>query len=163
MALRENRKIYQDEVRFSCESAGTPGVVLCFKTAGSGINLDLTAAECDLYADPSGKKPAGVLMHEVLASTFDDTRYHRNFHQSPAPTKAGEPCYMATEAKLVTDKVTGSPTPGATAYLTADGVVTPTKSATGGLVATPPVGTFLSGKDADGYAEVHYKLPFPNA
>jgi hypothetical protein len=55
--------------------------------------------------------------------------------------------------------VDGSPSAGDPAYLTAAGEVTKTVSATGGVVATPPVGRFMSTKDEDGYAKVEINLP----
>lgn len=155
MALKGDRSILDDNITLTCESVAERGVTLVHKTAGSGVAIGATAGEADLVANPSGYKVAGMLYHDVV--NIDETRYHRNFHKDE--TKVGERCRLITKGKLTTDKVTGTPTPGATAYLTTNGVLTPTLSTTGGLVATPKVGVFEGAKDENGFATVSLNLP----
>lgn len=157
MALKADRIVIDTDVTLTCESAASRGVTLVHLTAGSGIALGDSAGKADLKADPSGYKVAGILMNDVVS--IDETLYHRNFHKDT--TKVAERCTILRKGTVTTDKVTGSPTAGSTAYLTANGVLTPTKSTTGGLVATPPVGEFKGLKDENGYAKVDINLPFP--
>jgi hypothetical protein len=155
MALKGDRYEFETDISRTCESATERGVVLCGLTAGSGAALGATAGKADLMADPSGKVPAGMLMNDVVS--VDETRYHRNFQKDEH--KVGERCRLLRKGWVVTNKISGTPTDGATAYLTTNGQVTPTLSATGGLVATPKVGQFRGIKDEDGYAKVDINLP----
>lgn len=157
MALKGDRVVLETDITMTCASVASRGVVLVIKTAGSGVSLGDTAGVADLVAAPSGYKVAGLLMNDVV--NVDQTRYHRNFHKDE--TQVTERCTLLRKGKVTTDKYTGSPTAGATAYLTANGVLTPTKSTTGGLVATPPVGEFKGLPDEAGYVTVEINLPFP--
>lgn len=159
MALKGDRVVLETDVTMTCESTSARGVVLCHATSGSGVAIGDSAGKADLFADPSGKRVSGLLMNDVV--NVDQTRYHKNFHKDE--TMVSERCVQLRKGKVTTDKVTGTPTPGDPAYLTASGVMTPTRSATGGIAATPPVGEFKSLKDADGFATVELNLPFPPA
>jgi len=153
--LKPDRVILETDITLTCESVAERGVVLCHKTSGSGAAMGDHAGQSDLYANPSGKKVAGLLMCDVV--NVDLTRYHLNFHKDEVPV--GNRVWLLRKGTVVTDKVTGSPTAGATAYLTANGVLTPTVSATGGVVATPKVGEFAGGLDENGFVRVHINLP----
>lgn len=155
MALKGDRVVLETDISMTCASVAERGVVLCYATSGSGVNIGDKAGGADLYASASGKIPVGMLMNDVVST--DQTRYHLNFHKDEKVT--GQRCTLLRKGRLTTDKVTGSPTAGATAYLTANGVVTPTLSATGGLAATPKVGIFRSIKDEAGFVEVEFNLP----
>lgn len=157
MALREPRLIIEDDVTLTCESAAERGVILCHKSgsAGSGMALGDQAGKADLISAQSGYKVAGMLMHDVVS--IDTTKYHRNWHKDE--TLVGNRCKLMKKGWAVTDKYTGSPTVGAVAYLTANGVLTPTLSTTGGLAQTPKVGLFESIPDADGFVKVSLNLP----
>lgn len=157
MALKADRVIIETDITMTCPSAAERGVVLCHSTSGSGIAIGDSAGAANLLASPSGSKPAGLLLNDVVS--LDETRYHRNRHKDEMLT--GERVTLLRKGRVTTNKVTGTPTVGATAYLTANGVLTPTKSTTGGLVATPAVGEFKSILDADGYVAVEINLPFP--
>lgn len=155
MALKGDRVVLETDITLGCDSVTERGVVLCHKTAGSGVALGTLAGKADMYANPSGKVPCGLLMNDVVNT--DQTRYHKNFHKDE--TMVGEVCTLLKKGRVTTNKVTGTPTPGATAYLTASGVLTPTVSATGGVAATPKVGQFVGGLDEAGFAAVDINLP----
>ncbi len=159
MALKGDRVVIETDVTMTCESATLRGVGLIIKTSGSGVAIGDSAGKADLAADPSGSKFAGLLMNDVV--NVDQTRYHRNFHKDE--TMISERCTLMRKGKITTDKVTGSPSPGDPAYLVANGVFSPTRSATGGIVASPFAGEFKSLKDADGFATIEFNLPFPPA
>lgn len=156
MALKADRIVESDDITLTCPSVAEAGSTLVYSTAGSGVALGDSAGVADLLS-PSGKKVAGILLVDVVS--IDETLYHRNFHKPVQ--KTGERVCLLKRGKVTTNVVTGTPTPGAPAYLTTSGVLTPTKSTTGGLVATPFVGEFKSGLDEDGYATVEVNLPFP--
>jgi hypothetical protein len=155
MALKGDRVVIETDITLTCPTATERGVVLCRKTAGSGVALGATAGAADLYTDPSGKVPVGMLLNDVV--DVDETRYHRNFQKDEM--KKGERVTILRKGRLTTNKISGTPTDGATAYLGASGQLTPTLSTTGGLVATPKVGQFVGGKDENGYQTVDINLP----
>lgn len=155
MALKPNRVELETDISMTCPSVAERGVTLVYSTAGSGVAQGDQAGVVDLLS-PSGKIPAGVLMNDVVS--IDETVRHRNFYKDEM--KTGERVRILKKGRVCTNKVTGTPTPGATAYLTTSGVLTPTVSSTGGLTATPRVGQFVGGLDADGYATVDINLPF---
>lgn len=155
MALKPDRKIVEEEINFSCVAVTDRGYVLCHSTAGSGAVLGDTAGTVDKFASASGKIPVGILVQDVVS--VDQTRYHLNFHKEVVPS--GGPVTLIKKGWAHTNAYTGSPTAGATAYLTANGTVTPTLSTTGGLAATPKVGQFRGSPDADGYVCLEVNLP----
>ncbi len=159
MALKADWVIEADRIDLTCETATDRGVVLVHSTAGSGVALGESAGEADLVLDPSGYKVAGMLLNDVV--DVDETRYHRNFHKNE--TMVGERCWLGKRGHVTTDKISGTPTEGATAYVTTSGVLTPTKSTTGGEAATPKFGVFEGIKDENGYCKVSFSLPvIPN-
>lgn len=155
MALREDRLIKKTEIHYVLDDVASKGVFLCYKTAGSGSAQGDNQGKVQLASSPSGLYVAGCLMQDFVS--LDTTLYHENWHKEQQVV--GTNCEMATDGWVVTDKVSGTPTLGAKAYLTTNGQVTPTKSATGGLAATPLVGEFGGIKDESGYVKVIFNLP----
>jgi hypothetical protein len=155
MALKADRYEFETDITKTCESVAERGVVLVNLTAGSGVAIGESAGKADLVANPSGYTVAGVLLNDVVST--DQTKFHINYHKDE--TKAGARCRLLKKGWVITNKVTGTPTNGATAYLTTSGVVTPTVSSTGGLAATPKVGQFDSIKDENSYVKLTVNLP----
>jgi hypothetical protein len=155
MALKPDRKTIEEDISLSCLAISDRGYVLCYSTAGSGVGIGSSAGYVDRFANPSGKTPAGVLMHDVVS--LDLTRYHLNFHKEVMAS--GSPVAILKKGRVTTNAYTGTPTPGATAYLTSNGTLTPTVSTTGGTAQTPKVGQFVTGPDADSYVTVDINLP----
>lgn len=160
MALKGDRYEGMTDVSFFMnDSSAAKGGVVVLSTGGSGVALDQSKALVTYAASASGTIPVGLLLNDMV--NIDQTRQHINFHKNEV--QKGGKVTVLTQGWVVTDMITGTPTAGAPAYLTAAGKVTPTQSATGGVVATPPVGRFLSTKDEDGYAKVSLNLPaLPN-
>jgi len=160
MALKGDRYEGMTDVSFFMnDSSAAKGGVVVLSTGGSGVALDQSKALVTYAASASGNIPVGLLLNDMV--NIDQTRQHINFHKNEV--QKGGKVTVLTQGWVVTDMITGTPTAGAPAYLTAAGKVTPTQSATGGVVATPPVGRFLSTKDEDGYAKVSLNLPaLPN-
>lgn len=155
MALKGERVVIETNITLTCPSVASRGVTLVHSTAGSGTALGDKAGTADLLANPSGYKVAGLLMNDVV--NVDTTRYHLNFHKDER--LINQRVTLLTKGRVTTDKVSGSPTAGSTAYLTTNGNLTPTVSATGGTVATPKVGVFAGGVDENGFATVDINLP----
>lgn len=157
MALKGERVEIETDITLTCESVAGRGVVLCYKTDGSGVALGASAGQADLYASASGHKVAGLLMNDVV--NVDLTRYHLNFHKDEAQVSTR--CRLLRKGRVTTDALAGgtTPTSGAAAYLTANGQLTPTVSATGGVAATPKVGVFAAAKDENGFVTVDINLP----
>ncbi len=157
MALKGDRVIIETDITLTCESVASRGVVLCLKTGadGSGVAIGDKAGAADLIASPSGYKVAGLLLNDVV--NVDLTRQHLNFHKDERQISTR--CTLLKKGRVTTDKISGTPTAGATAYLTTNGNLTPTVSATGGVAATPKVGVFAGGKDEAGFAAVDVNLP----
>lgn len=154
MALLENRYFVQDDITKRCATLAEAGEVLVRSTAGSGIGMAGQGGYVSRVLDPSGYKPAGMIVHDV--ETRDETDNPRNRNKDTM--LVNEPCDLWLKGWLVTNRVTGTPTDGANAYLTTSGTVTPTVSATGGTAATPYVGTFDGIKDESGYIRVNLDM-----
>lgn len=156
MALKGERIERVVETQLSCEAITNRGVTLCYGDfPGSGAVLGATAGTAELYTNPSGKKPVGILLVDVVNT--DQTRYHLNFYKNEVPS--GVPVPILKQGRLTLTNFSGTPAAGDTAYLTTNGDLTPTLSTTGGLVATPRVGQFVGSKDADNYVTVDIQLP----
>lgn len=157
MALKPDREIYQETIKYTCETTGEEGYVCVVTSGGSGVALGDRAGQASIVSNPSGYKVAGVLMHDVVDK--DETLYHLNFHNGER--KKGSHACLLRKGVITTDALVSatSPTDGATAYLGADGKFTPTLSATGGLVATPKMGEFKGSKDENGFVCVEVNLP----
>jgi hypothetical protein len=155
MALRGERVIIETDITLSSAAVTSRGCVMAYSTSGSGVAIGDSAGTVDKFASASGKVPAGILLQDVVST--DQSRYHLNFHKEEVPS--GAPVTLVRKGRLTTNEVTGTPAVGGTAYLTSNGQVTPTMSATGGLSATPKVGQFVSIKDADGYVTIDVNLP----
>lgn len=157
MALKPDRVIEMtlDAGSVILNDVAAKGSILCWSTTGSGSVLGDAHGVVQLAADASGLKVAGVLLQDFV--NINETLFHRNFNKEEAVI--GDFADVASRGHVMTNKYTGSPTNQAKAYLTANGVVTPTVSATGGTVATPFVGKFGGVPDEDGYVKLHFALP----
>jgi hypothetical protein len=155
MALKGNRTILETDITRTCTTVAERGTVLVEDVVGSGIALGDRAGSVKLAANPSGLKVVGLLIGDVV--NVDVTRYHLNFHKDE--TLINQRITLLRKGRVTTNKVTGSPNYGDTAYLDSSGTLIPTAHATGGLVARPRVGQFVSPVDENGYATVDLNLP----
>jgi len=152
--LLGDRVVLETDITFTCPTVQTRGVTLCFSQVGSGIALGDSAGTADVL-NASGQVPAGLLMNDVV--DIDLTRYHLNWQKDEV--QIGMRVVLLRKGRVTIDQIVGTPQPGQVAYLTNGGQITPTMSATGGFVATPKVGRFHSGLDANGFAAVDFNLP----
>lgn len=150
MALKGDRHEFDTEISYFMNETASKGVIVSVNTQGSGSAMDSSFALATVKANASGVFPLGVLLNDVV--DIDQTRQHLNGHKDEV--QKGGKVTILTKGFVVTDKISGTPTAGATAYLANSGLISATQAA-GAL----PVGRFLSTKDADGYAKVSVNLP----
>lgn len=155
--LKADREIFRENIRYTCETVADQSDILMVTTAGSGVLVGDRHPKASLVANPSGSKVAGMLMHNVV--NVDETRYQRNPFNGER--KVGEVCTLLEQGIVTVDNLKSgdSPTDGDTAYVTLNGEITKTMSATGGLVATPKVGQFKGAKDESNFVCVQIAVP----
>lgn len=148
MALKSDRYELQTDISFFYnDGAVSRGGVVVYDTAGSGASMDQGV---NLVKYATTGVPVGILLNDVVNK--DLTRTHLNQHKDEV--QKGGKVTVLRKGYVVTDKVTGSPSAGATAYrctLTAGNIST--------VASGNAIGAFVSSKDEDGYAKVEVNLP----
>lgn len=157
MALKGDRRILMDEVRYACNvqvTAANIGVVAIYTGSGpSGVNPDGSGYTVTVStASASGAVPAGLVMHPVV-SGLDETRYRLNAYNGER--RLGDKTTLLKKGSVWTDRLKTGDTPGqgSGAYLAASGLLTVTSG-----VGIPQVGVFGSQKTSDGFALVHFDI-----
>jgi len=153
MALKSDRIELLTDISFfmntTAERSGVAGVAVG-GTAGSGVSMDDANAVVAYVAAVSGTRPIGVLLNDVV--NLDLTRQHINWHKDEV--QVGGKVTLLRVGQVTTDRLVSgiTPTAGTPAYVGVSGLV--------GTSSTNSVqiGTFLSGKDADGYAKVSVNI-----
>jgi hypothetical protein len=145
MALKPDRIEHLTDISFFMNTTEERGGVASFSTSGVGVSMDDADAVVAYAAVASGAVPAGVLLNDVV--NYDLTRQHINWHKDEM--QVGGKVTLLRVGQVTTNLVDGSPEAGSAAYVGASGLI----STTGGA-GVAQIGTFLSGKDADGYAKV---------
>lgn len=149
MALKPDRIEHLTDISFFMNTTAERGGVASFVTGGVGAAMDDADAVVAYEALASGSVPAGVLLNDVV--DLDLTRQHINWHKDEV--QVGGKVTLLRVGQVTTDKVDGDPSAGDAAYVGASGTV----STTGGTDVVK-IGTFLSGKDSDGYAKVSVNI-----
>jgi hypothetical protein len=149
MALKPDRVELLTDISFFMNTTATRGGVVSASSAGSGVSMDDANAVVAYAANPSGAKPIGVLLNDVV--DLDLTRQHINWHKDEV--QKGGKVTVLRQGQVTTNLVAGTPTAGADAYVAASGNISTTQAA--GAVK---IGQFLSAVDADGYAKVSVNL-----
>ena len=157
MALKADRYEESTDISFFYNegTASRGGVVLHDGLAlASGAALD-QGENLVKYATPAATDvPVGILLNDVVNK--DLTRTHLNQHKDEV--QKGGKVTVLTRGWVVTNMITGTPTPGAIAYASTTGtigIVAGIGAASGNLA----VGRWMSRKDADGYAKLYVNLP----
>lgn len=156
MALKGDRAVYQTNIRHICDTTGEAGVLMILKATqptgrgvGQGINDSAPVAVPCTGTPASGTRVLGVLIDDV--KSIDPVTQHRNFQRTDQ--LVGENVCILTDGWVRTNKVSGTPAAGDTAYIGTDGAFA--NSQTNSI---PAVGKFDTSKDTDGYAVVTVKL-----
>ncbi len=156
MALKADRQIDAVELSYYMNEVATRGTIAVVSTAGSGIVLDNVNSVATISTSPSGKKPIGMLLQEVV--NIDLTRYPVNFHRDQV--NSGSKVTLVRKGWLSTDQIVGTPNAQDFAVLYDSGKVSGLVigSATYNESAYPKIGRFLSKVDQAGYARVEIDL-----
>ena len=157
MALKGDRYLAITRIDYFMDQVASKGGVVVLKTAGSGSALDQQAAEVEYAASPSGARPMGVLLDNMV--NLDLTRTHMNCQKTDQ--QKGSKGGLVNEGWVPTNMLEGTgilPAGGNTAYLGMSGLLTTATTGAGGY-SNPMVGTFESSRDEDGYVKVYVKLP----
>lgn len=157
MALKSDRiEAYTDISYFCNDSSAERGVVAVHSTGGSGVAMDDSLAVVTAtIAAPSGTKPAGLLLNDVVS--LDLTRQHINWHRDEVQT--GSKVTLLRQGQITTNMVVSgvAPTIGQDAYYGVNGKLTNVSTA-GATSSGVKVGRFLSVLDADGYIKVDINI-----
>ena len=148
MALKGDRHELDTEVTYFMNETASKGVVVSVSTQGSGSAMDSSSALATVAASASGAAALGVLLNDVV--DIDQTRQHLNWHKDEV--QVGGKVTLLRIGQVTTDFVDGSPEAGDAAYVGASGTISTTST------NAVKIGTFLSGKDADGYAKVSVNI-----
>lgn len=172
MALKGNRYLGDTDISFNMNEVAERGGVACISTVGSGVALDQSSALVTYVAGPSGKRPAGLLLNDMV--NIDQTRQHINWHRDEM--QKGGKVTLLRRGWVVTDMIDPGITPTANdlAYVGPSGYIRNTGgfgttdnvgsiSGTGAPLHGALIGEFLSTKDEDGYAKVYVDLPSPES
>jgi len=150
MALKSDRIELLTDISFFMTTTAERGGVVSASTSGSGVSMDDANAVVAYAAAVSGSKPIGVLLNDVV--DLDLTRQHINWHKDEV--QKGGKVTVLRQGQVTTDMLVSGITPsaGTPAYVGASGLI--------GTSSTNAVqiGSFLSGKDADGYAKVSVNI-----
>lgn len=150
MALKPHRIELLTDISFFMNTTAERGGVVSVSTAGSGQALDDAAAVVAYAAANSGAKPIGVLLNDVV--NLDLTRQHINWHKDEV--QLGGKVSLIRQGQVTTNYILPGavPTAGLAAYVGASGYIGT------GVVNAVQIGSFLSSKDADGYAKLSVNI-----
>jgi hypothetical protein len=160
MALRPDRRTIDSDIRHFMNTTAERGGIVCWSVSGSvnpsGAANDQAENVVAYVATPSGKKPVGVLMNDVV--NLDLTRQHQNFHKDEI--QLGGKVTIYPKCTIVTDYVYPgqTPLPGETAYVGHSGYFSNRKIQADDS-GTHIVGRFETRKDEDGFATISVNLP----
>ncbi len=154
MALKGDRLIAAggDDISYFMNVAATAGTFVVHKALSTGVGAAMDDPNAQVVVPTggvSGTKPAGVLQHDVV--NIDLTRQPLNRLNNEVYV-GGKVC-LVRHGQLTLNNITGTPSPGDSAYFNSSGNLQPTNPTNGTIV-----GRFLSGKDADGYAKVEINI-----
>ncbi len=162
MALKPDRHELLTDISFFMNETAERGVVVVHSTAGSGTAMDDGNAVVTIPTVASGTSPAGLLLNDVV--DIDLTRQHLNQHQDEV--QKGGKVTLLKQGWIVTNKLDesgagGAVSAGAAAHVASSGLVSTTNPLPGDAAndkVPGRIGTFLSTKDADGYAKVYINI-----
>ena len=154
MALKSDRYHISSRVDFFMNETAERGGVVSFSTGGSGAAMDQSQQLCTYSANPSGARPIGLLMGDMV--NLDLTRQKLNPYKEEV--QIGGKVTIWDKGEVVTNRIQSgiTITAGQTAYLHASGYLTNTNHLDH---SNNIVGRWMSSKDQDGYAKVSINLP----
>jgi hypothetical protein len=158
MALKGDRVVGDGgEISFFMNETATRGVCVVFDTSasGSGVAMDQAEAKVKLpdVANSSGEYPVGILLNDMV--NIDPTRQHINQHKDEV--QLGGKVTVLKYGQVTTSSIYSgqTPGPGLMAYAALDGTL---MAGTSVPNDTTRIGTWMSKKDADGYAKLQVNI-----
>jgi hypothetical protein len=148
MALKPDRIEHLTDISFFMNTTAERGGVVSFVSGGVGVSMDDADAVVAYATAASGNVPAGVLLNDVV--NLDLTRQHINWHKDEV--QVGGKVTLLRVGQVTTNLINGNPSAGNAAYVGPSGTISTTST------NAVKIGTFLSGKDADGYAKVSVNI-----
>ena len=146
MALAPSRNPLEDTVRYALNEVAERGLLCC---------ISATEGEVTVAAVPTGVGvwPVGLLLDDVEDMNYDRHGEYLNRNVVDVGSLVG----IATKGVYETDRITGTPTQGAAAYLHSNGYISATRL-TDGITPAPQVGYFMSAQNANNFAAVKIDL-----
>jgi hypothetical protein len=158
MALKADRHVETTDISFFYNAGtATRGGVAIYdgNQLASGAAMDQGENLVKYATAVDTSIPVGILLNDVVNK--DLTRTHLNQHKDEVQ-KGGKVTIM-TRGTVVTNMITGTPTPGALAYASTTGTIGVSAGSTSIASGNLCVGRWMSRKDSDGYAKLHVNLP----
>jgi hypothetical protein len=151
MALKPDREEFHYDIRWYMDQTAERGGVVCLQTADSGGNPGGMNNVVTYAAAPSGRRPVGVLLYDVV--DIDVSRQHVNPYRMQA--LIGTKVATIKDGWVNTNMIVGTENPvgGEPAYLGPSGLFSLTSTA-----GAAPIGQFLTSKDQDGFASVRVEI-----
>jgi hypothetical protein len=151
MALKPDRIESHTDISFFMNEVAERGGVASVVTGGVGVSMDDANAVVRYAPVASGSMPVGVLLNDVV--NLDLTRQHINWFKDEV--QVGGKVTLLRQGQVTTNMLVSgdTPTAGSAAYVGANGLLS-----TSGAGGVAKVGTFLGGKDADGYVKVDINI-----
>lgn len=152
MAILADRKHVDSRLDFFMNEVAERGGVVVYSTAGSGAAMDQAKQLCTYAAAPSGKRPIGLLMCDVVNKDLTRQKLNPYLHEVQQNSKVT----LWEKGEVVTNLIQPGVTisAGDKMFLHASGYVT-----NNNFLGGPCVGQFMSTKDENGYAKVAVNLP----
>lgn len=158
MALQSWRDEAQNgasvNIDYFMNGTGEAGSIVKFYTVTSGVGAAFddpnALVALPTVANGSGEAPAGMLLCDVVNKDLSQT--HTNAHKREV--NIGGKVGIGRRGVWVTNRIVPSefPNPGTPAYFGVNGLLSTTST------NSTRVGTFMSGKNSDGYAKVSINL-----
>ena len=153
MALKSDRRHFFTDIEWRFDAVAERGGIAVIKTAGVGGYPGQSSNVAQYAANPSGAKPLGILTQDVVS--YDTNRQAPNYEKSGYEALVDDKVCIDRGGRYTTNMIATGVTVagGDPAYLAASGRVSNVQ-ATG----APRIGTFVTGKDTDGYAKLQIEL-----
>lgn len=152
MALNADRNQEMEDISyFMNEKAEAGGIVSAVLPGASGVALDNPLKLATYAANPSGARPLGILLCDVVDKDLSKDKLNPYREER---IKGGKVTILR-KGWVVTNMILGNPTPESPAYVGPSGLLSTTP--VGGN--TSVVAVFRTGKSVDGFAEVEVNFP----
>jgi hypothetical protein len=158
MALKADRHEETTDISYfyTAGTATRGGVVVLDAAAASGAAMDQGVNRVLYKQAVATDVPVGILLNDVVNK--DLTRTHLNWYKDEV--QQGGKVTVLVQGYVVTNNITGNPTPGQVAYADSVTAGNISASAVSALASgNLAIGRFMSNKDSDGYAKVRVNLP----